>query len=82
MGMANFRHHRNMNFVKRGMRVYHTHNKRWGRISSTNNSGNLNIIFDGDKYSQNCHPHWKMQYYDDKGNLIKEYKGDKQCQNN
>ncbi len=73
MGMANFRYHRNMPFVKRGMRVYHTHSGKWGRIASVNSHQNLNIIFDGDNYSQNCHPYSQMQYYDDRGKLVKEY---------
>ena len=74
MGITNFRMRRNMPFVKRGMKVFHTHNNKWGRIASVNNSDNLNIIFDGDNYSQNCHPYFKMQYFDDGGKMIKEYR--------
>ena len=62
-----------MPFLKRGMRVLHTHNNRYGRISGGNLSGNLNITFDGDKCSLHCHPKWKMKYFNDKGELIAEY---------
>jgi hypothetical protein len=55
------------------MRIFSTYNKRYGRISGANDSGNLNITFDGDNYSQNCHPWWMLQYFDSDGNLIKEY---------
>ena len=74
MSMDNVRKHRNMPFLKRGMRVQHTHNGRFGRISGSNTSMNLNITFDGDNHSQNCHPYWMMKYFDSDGGLIKEYK--------
>ena len=73
MTMNQVRKSRGMPFIKRGMRIYHSHNKRYGRISGANSSGNLNITFDGDNYSQNCHPHWKMKYFDADGKLIDEY---------
>jgi hypothetical protein len=63
-----------MPFVKRGMKVYHYNNKRFGVICGANSSGNLNIRFDGDNYSQNCHPHWEMAYYDKKGNIIESFR--------
>lgn len=62
-----------MPFVKRGMRVEHTYNGRKGRVSGANSSANLNITFDGDSYSQNCHPQWKMKYFSVNGRLIEEY---------
>lgn len=68
-----FRKTRRMPFVKVGMRVEHTHNGRFGRISGANSSGNLNIKFDGDNHTQNCHPYFKMKYFDKDGALIKEY---------
>ncbi len=71
MKMKHFRAYRGMSFVKRGMRI--KHDGRNGRISGANSSCNLNITFDGDNYSQNCHPYWKMKYFDDDGKLIAEY---------
>ena len=73
MKIKDFRVSRGMPFVKKGMRVYHIHNERYGRVSGVNNSQNLNITFDGDNYSVNCHPHWQMQYFDADGKLIAEY---------
>ena len=61
-----------MPFVKRGMRI--KHDGRNGRVSGANSSCNLNITFDGLNYSQNCHPYWKMQYFDGNGKIIAEYK--------
>ena len=74
MKIADFRKSRGMPFVKRGMRVVHTHSGKKGRISGANSSCNLNITFDGDNYSQNCHPWWMMQYFNEKGEIIAEYK--------
>ena len=73
MKLKDFRKHRNMPFVKRGMRVIFTHDGRKGRIAGANESSNLNIIFDGERHSVNCHPYFKMQYFDKQGKLIKEY---------
>ncbi len=73
MTMDRFRKSRSMEFVKRGMRVKLTYNGRMGRVSGANSGANLNITFDGDNYSQNCHPWWMMQYFDKDGNLLKEY---------
>jgi hypothetical protein len=67
------RKYRNMPFIKRGMRVLHTHNNRSGVVTGGNSSGNINVRFDGDNYSINCHPKWKMKYFDTANNLIKEY---------
>jgi hypothetical protein len=73
MTIAELRKYRCVPFVKKGMRVKNTYSGRCGRITGANHSGNLNILFDGDKRSQNCHPHWMMEYYDDDGKLIAEY---------
>lgn len=73
MTLKDFRIARHMPFVKRGMRVEHTYDGKKGRIAGANSSANLNIIFDGENYSRNCHPHWMMKYFDNDGNVIKEY---------
>lgn len=75
MSMDSVRKGRDIPWLKRGMRVEHTYNGKKGRVSGSNGSGNINVIFDGDNWSQNCHPHWMMKYFDKDGELIKEYKG-------
>ena len=71
--MSQIRKQRNMPFLKRGMRVYFIYDKKWGTISGANNSGNINVKFDGDNFSRNCHPHFEMKYYDNNGKLIAIY---------
>ncbi len=73
MSLENVRRYRGMPFIKRGMRVLHTYNNRYGRISGSNWSGNLNITFDGDSHSTNCHPNFMMRYFNDDGDVIAEY---------
>jgi len=49
-----------------------------GRITSGNRSRNLNIRFDGEKSNVNCHPWYKIQYFDKDGTLIKKFDSDKE----
>ena len=47
-----------------------------GIIVGHNSSANLNVFFPDGKYkgqTQNCHPNWKTEYFDSKGNLIKSF---------
>ena len=71
MKIEAFRKDRGMPYVKRGMRVQHR--GKWGRVAGANSSCNLNIIFDGEKISQNCHPHWAMRYFNKAGAMVAEY---------
>lgn len=71
MRMSDFRRVQGMPFVKRGMRV--EHNGKKGRVSGANSSANLNITFDGQNHSKNCHPRWMMQYFDKDGNVIADF---------
>ncbi len=73
MKMDDFRRIRCMPFVKRGMRVEHTHNGKVGRVSGANSCANLQITFDGQSWSENCHPTWKMRYFDKEGEVVAEY---------
>ena len=34
---------------------------------------NLLVCLDGNHWGDNCHPWWRMKYFDNKGDLIKEY---------
>ncbi len=66
--------HRNIEFAYCGMAVEMDGNK--GVIIGYNDSCNLNILFtDGKLKNQisNCHPHYKMTYYDKQGNILKEF---------
>lgn len=64
---------RGLPFVKIGMKVQSTYNGKFGYITGGNMSGNLQIRFEGKNHSENYHPHWEIKYFDDKGNVIKEY---------
>lgn len=64
---------RGLSFVKVGMKVQSTYDGRFGVIKGGNNSGNIDILFDGDKHKSNCHPTWKMKYFDADDNVIAEY---------
>lgn len=72
--MKEFRNHRGMPFVKQGMRVFSAHYKRHGRVASSNASGNLNIRFDNETRTVNCHPSWMIDYFDDDGNVVASYR--------
>ena len=66
--------YRNIPFAYVGMNVKVGGNK--GIIVGHNDSANLDIFFiEGDHAGSklNCHPNWKIQYYDKKWNLIKEF---------
>jgi hypothetical protein len=66
---------RGLKFVKKGMKVQHAYGGKTlnGTIKSGNSSGNLNILFDGEKKPRNCHPTWAMKYFDNEGNVIAEF---------
>ncbi len=61
---------RGMPWVCVGMRI--EVDGRPGVIKGGNDSGNLDVIFDGDNYRSNVHPSWETKYYDGDGKLIAE----------
>ena len=66
---------RGLHFIKKGMRVelaYGT-TKKNGVIKGGNSSGNIDVLFDGAKRTENCHPTWAIKYFDKDGNVIAEY---------
>lgn len=71
MPLKIIREMRDMPFIKRGMKI--EVNGRPGRICSGNSSGNLNIRFDGEKFTRNCHPFYKTRYFGNDGQVIREY---------
>ena len=74
MNIEGIRKSRNMPWLKVGMTVFSHHSDRFGKVTGGNNSQNINVKFDGDNFTQNCHPHWKMSYFDkNTGAVIKQY---------
>lgn len=65
------REYRGIEFALLGMRV--EVNGKPGVIVGSNSSMNLDVCFDGQHWKENCHPWWRVKYFDNKGNLIKEY---------
>lgn len=63
---------RGIPFAKLGMRL--TVDGKSGVIVGANCSGNLDVIFDGTDYPMNCHPWWRVTYFDESGNILKEYR--------
>ena len=63
-------------FCKLGTRVKSLHSGRFGFVVGGNQSGNIDVLFDGSEWTNNCHPHWQMQYLSDDGKtVLKEYGG-------
>ena len=65
--------YRKVPFAKIGMRV--KCGDRYGYIFGQNYCANFEIFFDDDGFG-NCHPTWKMTYFDDEGNVIKNFGND------
>jgi len=67
--------YRNIQFAHCGMMVEVGGEKGW--IVGHNSSANLDVLFDKDsKYGEqvlNCHPNYKIKYFDEKDNLIKSF---------
>lgn len=63
---------RSMDFLKRGLTV--VVNGKTGVVVSGNDSLNINVRFEGNSYSQNCHPKWETCYYDKNGEIIADYR--------
>lgn len=59
-------------FAHMGMRVSVA--GRMGTIVGSNYSGNLDVLFDGHCNTNNCHPWWETVYYDQPGNIIKDFR--------
>jgi hypothetical protein len=63
---------RGITFAKQGMKV--NINGKFGTVLGGNSHSNLDVLFDGQECSSNCHPHWEITYYDDHKNIIMDYK--------
>jgi hypothetical protein len=62
---------RDIDFAYMGMRV--EVDGKPGIIVGSNMSQNLDVCFDGEHWKSNCHPWWRVKYFDSKGNVIKEF---------
>lgn len=63
---------RGINFAYQGMVIDVAGKKGW--IVGGNSSMNLNVLFENEVNVSNCHPTWKTTYYDNKMNIIKDFK--------
>lgn len=73
-GFENTAKYRGVGFAYCGMVVEVDDSKGW--IVGNNESANFDVLFFEGKYNGltlNCHPNWKIKYFDRKGNLIKEF---------
>lgn len=66
---------RGIQFAYQGMRIEVA--GKMGTIVGGNNSCNLDVVFDGKWYAENCHPWWETRYFDDVGNVVKDYRAQK-----
>ncbi|WP_047452581.1 hypothetical protein [Alistipes sp. ZOR0009] len=67
--------YRGIEFAYCGMVVEVDGNK--GVITGHNSSANLNVLFTDGKWkgqTHNCHPNWKITYFDKKGVVLKDFK--------
>ena len=66
---------RGLPFLKKGMRVELTYGsiKKQGIIKGGNHCGNIDVLFEGQKKVDNCHPKWAIKYFDAQNNIIAEY---------
>jgi hypothetical protein len=52
---------------------------RMGTIVGGNSSMNLNVVFDGQWFTRNCHPWYETVYYDNYGNIVADYRKKKEA---
>lgn len=67
LGFRDVAERRGVPFARIGMRV--EVDGKMGVISKHNDSSNFDVAFDDGSYG-NCHPHWKMRYFDTDGKEI------------
>lgn len=67
---------RNMPWLRRGMRVelHKDTGVKKGRVTGGNTMANIQVRFDGENFSRNCHPHWQMVYFEASGTVIADYR--------
>jgi len=55
------------------MKCKNTYLGKVGIVKGGNSSGNIDVLFEGEKKAENCHPTWAMKYFDENDNVIAEY---------
>ncbi len=65
------KNYRNIEFAEIGMRI--EVDGMMGTICGSNRSANLDVCFDGQYWTSNCHPWWMTKYFDKDGKVIAEY---------
>lgn len=77
ISLKNVKERRSMPFLKRGMNV--EVDGKMGVVTSGNSSGNINVRFEGVKFSVNCHPKWETRYFDKDGKTLADYRIENGC---
>lgn len=67
---------RGIPFAYQGMVVDVAGKRGW--LVGSNYSQNMNVLFEGEDHVLNCHPRWETTFYDDKMNVIADFKESKQ----
>lgn len=62
---------RGIEFAYQGMRI--EVDGKPGVIVGANYSQNLDVCLDGEYCTSNCHPFWRVKYFDRDGSVIAEY---------
>lgn len=70
---------RGIKFAYQGMRIQVE--GKLGTIVGGNDSMNLDVVFDGQWFTSNCHPWWKTVYFDNNGDVLADYR-EKRIANN
>lgn len=73
MNLDYVKNQRGLEFIQRGMKVQSTYNNKFGIVKGGNSSGNIDVLFDGEKVAQNCHPKWMIKYFAPDGSLIADF---------
>ena len=66
---------RGIEFTYLGMKIDVAGEK--GIIVGGNDSANLDVLFEGKTYPENCHPTWETTYYGKDDSIIKDFKTNK-----
>ncbi|MEK4761185.1 hypothetical protein MHH85_13110 [Viridibacillus sp. FSL E2-0187] len=51
-----------------------------GIVTSGNDSLNINVRYESNIFSQNCHPQWETRYFDKDGVVIADYRKESGCE--
>ena len=70
------REDRHMPWLKRGLRLelHKDSGVKKGRVTGGNSMANIQVRFDGETFSRNCHPHWQMVYFAASGAVVADYR--------